>query len=302
MRRTSPPLTVGMPVYNGENYVAEAIESVLAQTYSDFDLIISDNASTDATEEICRSYAAGDHRIVFRRLTENVGAAANFNRVFQMAKSPFFKFAAHDDLCMPRFFEVCMNAFTDASPEVALCFPGTIRIDSTGHRQGLLEERLDLRDPEPHRRFRAYLSGYNLSNPYYGVLRSSAYGATRMLQPFVAADMVLIGELALQGQLWQLSEPLFLRRFHSKMSAEAAKTLGDLTRYYDTGHSGQTVLYRSKLLHEFFRAIAFAPLSPYQRMRCRQALLTSWLPRRSFAITRELTRQAYVSLSRSIRT
>lgn len=287
--RVVAPLTVGMPIYNGERYVADAIESVLSQTYGDFEFIISDNASTDATEELCRGYASRDDRIVYSRLDKNVGAAANFNRVFLMSQSPYFKFAAHDDLCEGRFLETCMNAFEDAPDDVVLCFPRTVKIDSEDNRLGEIEDSLDLRDGTPQRRFRSFLTRYNLSNPYYGVVRASAYGSTRMHQSFIAADMVLLGELALRGRFWQLPEPMFLRRFHSGMSGEAASTLAELAQHYDTSHRGEPVLYRSRLFREFARAIAAAPLSAHQRALCRLHLLTSWLPRHGVEIAGELT-------------
>ncbi len=77
-----PAVSIGLPVYNGDNFLAEAIDSILRQTMEDFELIISDNASTDRTEEICREYAAGDSRIRYYRNESNLGAMANYNLVF----------------------------------------------------------------------------------------------------------------------------------------------------------------------------------------------------------------------------
>src|SRR3546814_12920885 len=91
-------VTIGLPVYNGANYLAAAIESILAQTVADFDLIISDNASTDATEQICRAYAGADRRIRYVRQPQTLGAAANFNLLARMSEKPYFKWAAPDDL------------------------------------------------------------------------------------------------------------------------------------------------------------------------------------------------------------
>src|SRR5438132_13873019 len=91
-------VSIGMPVYNGERYLSGALDSLLSQTLADFDLIISDNASTDATESICRSYAAHDSRIRYFRNENNLGAAANFNRAFELCGGEFFRWAAHDDL------------------------------------------------------------------------------------------------------------------------------------------------------------------------------------------------------------
>src|SRR5262245_44673342 len=101
-------VAIGMPVWNGEKCVAEAIESIRAHTFGDFQLLVSDNASTDATEEICRGYAARDGRIRYIRQDRNIGAAPNHNYVFRHSTGEYFKFAAHDDVLAPRFIEECI--------------------------------------------------------------------------------------------------------------------------------------------------------------------------------------------------
>jgi len=92
-----PEISIGMPVYNGEHHLRLAIDSILKQNFSDFELIISDNASTDATEQICREFASRDNRIRYFRQTENIGVANNFRFVFDQATVPLFKWMAHDD-------------------------------------------------------------------------------------------------------------------------------------------------------------------------------------------------------------
>jgi glycosyltransferase involved in cell wall biosynthesis len=296
--RAIPPLAVGIPVHNGERYVGQAIESILDQTYGDFELIISDNHSTDGTEEICRSYLSRDKRVVYNRLADNVGAAGNFNRVFQLSRSPLFKFAAHDDVCAPRCLEVCMTAFADAPDDVVLCFPSTVKIDEAGVQHGPIPDKLDLRHRKPHQRFRAFLWRYHLSNCFYGIVRSAAYGSTRLHQTFVAADVVLLGELALRGQFWQLPEPLFMRRVHAGMSGQANPTLPQLALHYDAAYRGDTVFYRVTMFREFLRAIDTTPMTAAERLLCRQALVTTWLPKYWKAISHELLSGAGSKLDR----
>src|SRR5580698_5675373 len=89
-----PVVTIGMPVYNGARYLEEALRSILNQTYRDCELLISDNASTDATESICRRYAAEDGRVRYLRNERNLGAAANYNRVIHLASGRYFRHAA----------------------------------------------------------------------------------------------------------------------------------------------------------------------------------------------------------------
>src|SRR5688500_17690003 len=99
----SPRVTVGVPVYNGEKLLAAALDSLLAQTYRNFKVIISDNASTDGTREIGESYARKDERVVYTRNEKNIGAAGNLNRLVALADTPYFKWAAYDDLIAPTF-------------------------------------------------------------------------------------------------------------------------------------------------------------------------------------------------------
>ncbi len=95
--RNIPTVNIGMPVYNAENYLQGALDSLLAQDYGDFDLLISDNASTDRTQEICLDYTARDRRVRYQRNGRNIGAADNFNRVLEPACGKYFMWAAHDD-------------------------------------------------------------------------------------------------------------------------------------------------------------------------------------------------------------
>lgn len=296
MGNAIPPVTVGMPVYNAERYLPAAIDSILGQTFGDFEFIISDNASTDGTEEICRSYATADRRITYSRLAENQGAAPNFNRVFLLNRSSLFKFAASDDVCAARFLEVCLAAYQDAPEDTVLCFPGTIEIDETGDQIGVIEDRLDLRQPEPHARFRAFLANYVLSNCFYGVMRAAAYGSTRLHKAYDSADVVLLGELALRGQFWQLGEPLFLRRFHERMSHKANPTPSSIRHWYDPSRRRNRAYPRFKMLWEFMRGIDTTPMSTAERMRCRAVLARVWLPDNWKGMVREVAANVGISI------
>ncbi|MDF3015351.1 MAG: putative glycosyl transferase [Thermomicrobiales bacterium] len=124
-------MSIGLPVFNGADYVAEAIASILRQTYQDFELLIQDNASTDRTEEICQEFARRDSRVSYVRNPENVGAISNYNLVFERARGRYFKWAAHDDVCAPTFFERCVEVL-DAEPSVVLCSGQTRLINDDG--------------------------------------------------------------------------------------------------------------------------------------------------------------------------
>src|SRR3569833_191665 len=118
---TQPPkVSIGLPVYNGENIFRETLDSILDQTFEDFELIISDNASTDHTEAICQSYVDRDKRVRYLRNPENIGASGNYTRVFEAASGENFKWAAHDDVCATTFLAECVNVL-DRDPAIVLC-------------------------------------------------------------------------------------------------------------------------------------------------------------------------------------
>jgi glycosyltransferase involved in cell wall biosynthesis len=293
----APPLTVGMPVYNGEPHIVEAIESILSQSYSDFRFLISDNCSTDNTEEICRSYAARDERISYSRLDKNYGATPNYNRVFEMSRSSLFKFASHDDVCAPGFLEACLSAYEDAPGDLVLCYPAGIEIDADGTPGRPLEDKIDLRQPTAHERLRAFLSGPRLANCYFGVVRASAYASTGLLGAYDSADIVLLSKLALRGQIWWLPEPLFMRRFHEGNYRKGRST-AEITRWFDTSRQGTRYFRRFRLFREFLQGIDRAPLSQAERMRCRKELVAVWLRRNWRSMARELVVGAGIQIPR----
>lgn len=108
-----PLVSIGLPVYNGGDYISEAIDSLLSQDYSNFEILISDNASTDATEEICRSYVAKDPRVKYLRQSVNLGPAKNFLFVLHQAVGKYFMWAAHDDIWAPNWISILIGGFQD---------------------------------------------------------------------------------------------------------------------------------------------------------------------------------------------
>src|SRR5438105_14597753 len=126
-----PAISIGMPVRNGEKYVSQAIDSLLAQTFTDFELIICDNASTDRTERICREYAAKDGRIRYHRNERDIGPAQNYTRCFGLARGTYFRWHAHDDVCEPTYLARCL-AVLQRDPSVINCHSLTRVIDERG--------------------------------------------------------------------------------------------------------------------------------------------------------------------------
>ncbi len=198
MTRARPRVSVGIPVYNGERYLAAALESLRAQTYEDFELIISDNASIDHTAEIARSYAAQDRRIRYVRNARNVGAAGNFRHTLQLASGEYFRWAAADDISAPEFLARCVEVL-DREPRVVLAYPKTRFIDEYGRVTADYDDRLHLPQQRASDRFRALVDRLGHCNAMYGLTRKDVVRRTRLLGSYFGADIVLLAELVLYG-------------------------------------------------------------------------------------------------------
>ena len=272
------PITIGLPVFNGEPYLEAAIESILAQTFVDFTLFVSDNASTDATEEIVRSFAKRDQRVQYDRSPQNRGAAWNFNRAFEACESPFFKWAASDDLLAPTCVERCYELLLGAPPEVVLAYPQTRLVGPGGEPIRDLDDRLNVREATPHARLRHVVAKVVWGNLIFGLMVSNALRRTRGHGSYPSADWVLLAELALLGQFWMVPEPLFLRREHEAMSRKANRTTLEIARFMDP-ESKSRGGERRRIFVEHFGAIKHMPLSPTERSLCYSTFVVTWTRR-----------------------
>ena len=118
---SSPKVSIGLLVYNGGKYLRGAIDSLLAQTYDNYEIIISDNASTDDTKIICEKYAALNHKIRYIRQVKNQGPIFNFKFVLEQACGDYFMWASHDDIFAPTYIFECLNVFKNNSDCVSVC-------------------------------------------------------------------------------------------------------------------------------------------------------------------------------------
>ena len=256
-----------MPVFNGERFLEETLRSLLAQTYSEFELVIGDNASTDRTEEICRRFGLGDGRISYHRSPVNRGAAWNFCRAFALTRGELFKWAAYDDLCEPTFLERCVEAL-DAVPEAVLAYPKSRLLDDDGMPIRDHEDHLALGQATPHERLRALVPAVGYTHPMYGVIRSQALRGTRLLGAYPSSDYVLLAELALAGPFVEVPERLFLRRIHPQMSRQANPTPAAAAAWFRPGARTRFRAEAWRLCSEHLVAIARAPLTTRERLRC----------------------------------
>lgn len=292
MSSNRPRVSVGMPVYNGENYIREALDSILTQNFQNFELVISDNASTDATEEICKEYLAKDGRIRYYRNGRNMGATWNNNRVFELSQGEYFKWAAHDDVCAPEFLEKCVEAL-DQDSSIVLAYPWTKNIDQNGEVTGEynLDGKLKLGSSRPPVRFRSMHRAF-MCYPIFGVIRSAALKQTPLLGSFGHADGALLSRLTLMGRFHEVPKHLFLNRRHPEQSTSVCSKDGNCDFYaflvwWDPDNAGRIVFPTWRLFGEYCKSIAETPITLYDQARC-YLTMASWLRTRWVTMLQEL--------------
>ncbi len=262
-----PRVSIGMPVYNGERFLPEALDSLLGQTFEDFELIISDNASTDRTEEICRAYAAKDKRMRYYRSEKNRGAAWNFNRVLELSSGEYFKWAAHDDMCAPTFLEKCVSVLAfDRS--VVLCYARAIDVD--GQRRFIRRRPFELntRLVKPHERLRN-LMRFDLGSPaIFGVIRMEILKKTPLIGSYYASDQVLLAELILHGRFHEIPEDLLVHREHPFRSVYVYPTRHSAAYWWDPDHAGCVIFPKWRIFIEYLASIMRSPISWSERIHC----------------------------------
>ncbi len=279
-----PLVSIGMPVYNGEAYLEDALRCFLDQTVDDLEIVVSDDASTDRTAEISQDLAAKDSRIRYCPSTERLGGSRNFNRVFALSGGRYFRWAAHDDLCAPTYLERCLEAL-ESAPDVVMAHSAAEYIDAAGEpvrvlRHGYVDgagyvERDAVSgdhfgrlaaSSRPHVRLRAAINHYSLKGlPIFGVGRMEAFERTLLHRPFYGADKVIVAELALQGRIVEVPEVLFFRRTHPGASTRL-QGKGQRATWADPQRAGGFLPLT--MLVAYASAVRDAELSALDRARC----------------------------------
>jgi glycosyltransferase involved in cell wall biosynthesis len=230
---STPRVSIGLPVYNGERYLARTIESILGQEFDDLELIICDNASTDGTSRICRAFAAQDARVRYHRNPRNLGAGPNYDRCFHLARGAYFKWAAHDDCLAPDYLSRTVAAM-EASPQAVLCTTGVAEIDTDDRVQRVYRNHfLGIDSPSPARRLAALIHTRHECEDFFGLYRREALVGSDLHGTYSGSDRVLLAEMALRGPWTSVPEPLFLHREHE----------GRYTRAVLTGDRAQAALW-----------------------------------------------------------
>lgn len=275
-----PFVSIGLPVHNGGRYLSDAIDSILAQSYRDFELLISDNASTDNTASICRDYASRDGRVRFVRQDRNLGAAANFNYVFHHTMGRYFRWAAYDDMIAACYLERTVAALEADTTGAVLAYTQTLRINSDGRELGI-DDRVTRKGGDTAAERLAKMIGpgdhtaslIHMCFPVFGLVRREVLEKTSLIANMPRSDKLLLVELALHGPFLELSEPLFLRREHdegSVIAAEAASSAGELERqlasWFDPQRGKWFPATNSRLGAGYFRAALGTPMPLSERL------------------------------------
>jgi glycosyltransferase involved in cell wall biosynthesis len=302
--RHAPRLSIGLPVYNAEAFLPQALDCLLTQTFGDFEIIICDNASTDRTELICRDYAGRDPRVRFFRNPVNLGAIANFNRTFELASAPLFKWAAHDDLHRGDYLESCVRLLDD-DPAAVLAHSGTAFIGENGQEFPFDDATGSYIDPKTGARqipdspaigdsaiaatrFWHVLSRARWGSHMFAVIRREALQRTHLLPNFAGSDRAMLAELALLGRFHAVPERLFLKRFHAAVSW--ALNQHELKSFLST--DGKTYSRRARQLKAFFSAPRGKPVGPITKTVCTAMVAAHCVKITAQALARKEARNA----------
>lgn len=278
---TEPLVSIGLPVYNGENFVGEAIQCVLSQTFSNWELIICDNRSTDRTMSICREFADADNRIHVYQNARNMGVAFNFNEVFRLSRGRYFKWITHDDLFAPGFIDSCMREL-ERDDRVILAFPEISYIDADGRPLPSQTCELSIVGPTADSRVIRLMclegQGTDIFWSQYGLIRRDALEQTGVMGFYNGSDQVLLLEIALRGCLKQVEEKLFFRREHPAAStSRRGWTARESARFVYADDTRTLVFPYCRMLKEHLLCIMDSPIPFWEKLRCTAAVLKRFL-------------------------
>lgn len=237
-RSTTPRVSLALPVYNGARYVAKAVESILDQGYEDFRLTITDNASTDGTEGICRKFAELDSRVNYVRNPRNLGAGPNYNLGFELSTGEYFKWCACDDYLSPNFLESCVAAL-DQRQDAAVAYATTRSVDEDGAQIDLVGSMApDMTGAGPALRFYKVLTELGTCYEIFGLFRRDVLKRSTLQRGYYGSDHALLAEIALLGSYVHVPEATLYNREHKDRSINMSDTLARVA-WQDTSASNK---------------------------------------------------------------
>lgn len=277
MAEEHPKVSVGVPVYNGEKYLRAALDCLTQQTYDDLEIVISDNASTDRTPEICEEYRSHDERIRYIRQEHNQGIAFNFNETFRVARGQYFKWLPHDDVCDLTFIEKAVEVL-DRNPDIVLCASKGALVDNAGEllpasggEDGSLDPVLPgLRfdSGPPHVRFEDVLMNGVWGVEFYGLIRADVLRTTGLHPPYCLGEKVLLAELALRGRFFEIQELLLFWRHHSEQVSQTNSVSEQSKMAARPDRWLPPLPFRAESSLGYFAIIARSPLPLADKLRC----------------------------------
>jgi len=263
---TQPLITIGMPVYNSQRHLRQALDSLLGQTYGDFVMVISDNASTDGTADICQEYVRRDPRVQYFRNPVNIGMTGNFNRVFELTKTKYIKWSTADDFSAPEMLADALPVM-EGDPSIVVCYPQTVIVDGDGVEQDRYYDNLHLMQDDPAERFLQLIDNIHLVNHHLGLLRTDAVRRTRLFGKHVSADIGFLAELSLYGKFYEVRKPQFFRRFHEDSSSWKRGDQDQEARRFHAANVRRVPFQSWRYHGTFSRAVLRSPLSVGKKIK-----------------------------------
>jgi glycosyltransferase involved in cell wall biosynthesis len=267
-----------LPVYNGENFVAEAMKCVLSQTFTDWELIISDNASTDRTVSICREFADRDRRIRVYESRQNLGVSRNYNRVFQLSRGQYFKWITHDDLFGAEFIESCIEEL-GKDDRTVLVFPKLVYVDAAGRPLASQHmSDLSIIGPTPESRVSQLMElesqGTDIFWSQFGLMRRHILEDTHLMDLYNGSDQTLLMEIAIRGNSKQVARELFFRREHPAASTmRTGWTTKERAKFVNADDRRRLVFPYCRMLKEHLACIRTSSISFRGKLQCAAAVL-----------------------------
>ncbi len=262
---TSPLITIGVPVYNASAHLRSTLDSLLAQTFTDFELVVSDNASTDSTQDIVEEYRRKDRRIRYERHAVNIGANGNYAGLIGMARGALFKWSSASDWCAPTFLERCKSVLL-AHEDTVLVAPRTRLFEDSTAEYRDYEWDLEVLDETPSERLKRVASDLALNNAMNGLIRTAALRSAGAMGPYIGADVVLMGELALRGKFRLVEERLFYRRMDVATATAMQARSAVWTHHYPT-RSARSLFQGAKRHLGWAKGVVRAPIPLSERTR-----------------------------------
>jgi glycosyltransferase domain-containing protein len=199
----TPLVTISIPTYNRESTLPKTIESVLSQTYTNLEIIIGDNASTDSTERLSKHYSSLDNRIRYVRHSENLGATGNFNKLLELASGEFFMWLADDDWIDDSYINNCLSFLLSHKDYSLVCGRGVLYRDGVFWKE---DYSTNIEESEPKRRVVFYYKTVESNSCFYGLTYTSILRELGGIQDILSADWLLVASLAYLGKVKSISE------------------------------------------------------------------------------------------------